>query len=291
MKKASALVVFLLATTTLQAQQLRTLKDVVYGKIGDRELTLDAYLWDWATLAPAVIYIHGGGWRNGDKTRLPDFLQEALFKSGISLISISYRLSGEAVHPAQVSDVTRAVQFVKHKAPQWHIHKDRIAVMGISAGAHLSLWIGLHPDLARPHSADPIERESTRVAAIVNYYGPTNFHLIKEMEHSHPAYRTVFGFEPGTPAARIGDERLTMFSPITYVSPDDPPVFTYHGKADKTVPLVHAEQLIAKLGENGIPTENYLVEKAGHGWGNANPDGPDFKTATVEFIKNRLKRR
>ena len=207
MKKASALVVFLLATTTLQAQQLRTLKDVVYGKIGDRELTLDAYLWDWATLAPAVIYIHGGGWRNGDKTRLPDFLQEALFKSGISLISISYRLSGEAVHPAQVSDVTRAVQFVKHNAPQWHIHKDRIAVMGSSAGAHLSLWIGLHPDLARPHSADAVERESTRVAAIVNYYGPTNFHLIKEMEHSHPAYRTVFGFEPGTPAAQ--DRRRT----------------------------------------------------------------------------------
>ena len=65
MKKASWLVVLLLGTAVGQAQQLRTLKDVVYGKIGERELTLDAYLWDGATLAPAVIYIHGGGWRNG----------------------------------------------------------------------------------------------------------------------------------------------------------------------------------------------------------------------------------
>ena len=290
MKKALWLLVLLLGTAAGQAQQLRTLKDVVYGKIGERELTLDAYLWDGATLAPAVVYIHGGGWRNGDKSRLPDFLQEALFKSGISLISISYRLSGEAVHPAQVRDVTRAIQFVKHNASPWHIQKDRIAVMGGSAGAHLALWIGLHPDLARPHSGDPVERESTRVAAIVNYYGPTNFHLLKTMEHGHPAYREVFGFKPGTPASRIGDERLTMFSPITYVSPDDPPVFTYHGKADQTVPIVHAEQLIAKLKENGVVVENYLVEKAGHGLGNANPDGPDFKSATVEFLKKHLGR-
>ena len=98
MKKALWLLVLLLGTAVGKAQQPRTLKDVVYGKIGERELTLDAYLWDGATLAPAVVYIHGGGWRNGDKSRLPDFLQEALFQSGISLISISYRLSGEAVH-------------------------------------------------------------------------------------------------------------------------------------------------------------------------------------------------
>ena len=83
---------------------------------------------------------------------------------------------------------------------------------------------------------------------------------------------------------------LLMFSPITNVSPDDPPVFTYHGKADQTVPIVHAEQLIAKLKENGIVVENYLVEKAGHGLGKTNPDGPDFKSATVEFLKKHLGR-
>lgn len=291
MNKTIALAALVLTSVALPAQELRELKDVVYGKVGERELTLDAYLWDWASLAPAVIYMHGGGWRQGNKNRIPDFLREPLFKAGISLISISYRLSGEATYPAQVEDVTRAVQFVRHNARSWHVDGNRIAVMGGSAGAHLALWIGLHPDRARPHSADPVERESTRVSAIVNYYGPTNFHLLKTMEHKHPAYRELFGLKPGAPAEQIGDERLTMVSPITYVSPGDPPVFTYHGKADQTVPIAHAEELTAKLEANGVETENYFVEKAGHGLGKVNPDGPDFKSATIEFLKKHLGRK
>ena len=274
--------------TALPGQELRVLKDVVYKKVDGVELKLDAYLWDWASLAPAVIYIHGGGWRDGDKSHLPEGLQERLFKNGISLISVNYRLTGTANYPAQVEDVTRAVQFVRHKAAEWHLG-DRIAVMGFSAGAHLALWIGLHDDLANPESKDPIERESTRLAAIVNYSGPTDFHLLKTVKHGHPAYLDLFGLKPGDPPERIGDERLTHVSPISHVSPGNPPVLTYHGTEDQAVPIVHAHRLIKKLKANGVDTMNLLVEGAGHSEPDRAQNGSDVEGATLKFLKKHLR--
>ena len=287
MRLLHILVLLAAACASVPAQELRVLRDVVYKKVDGLELKLDAYLWDWASLAPAVIYIHAGGWRDGDKSHLPEGLQEMLFKNGISLISISYRLSGTASYPAQVEDVTRAVQFARHKAAEWHVD-DRIAVMGVSAGAHLALWIGLHDDLANPKSKDPIERESTRLDAIVNYSGPTDFHLLKTVKHGHPAYLELFGLRQGDALERIGDERLTHVSPISYVSPGDPPVFTYHGTADQAVPVVHAHRLIKKLNANGVDTMNLLVEGAGHALPNPAPNGPDVKGATLAFLKKCL---
>ena len=288
MRLLRVLVLLVAVCAAMPAQELRVLKDVVYKEVDGLELKLDAYLWDWASLAPAVIYIHGGGWRGGDKSRLPEGLQERLFDNGISLISIGYRLSGTATYPAQVEDVTRAVQFVRHQAAQWHIN-DRIAVMGSSAGAHLALWIGLHDDLVNPESEDPIERESTCLAAIVNYFGPTDFHLLKTVKHDHPAYLELFGLEKGDPPEKIGDERLTHVSPLRSVSADDPPVFTYHGTADETVPIVHARRLIEKLQAAGVDTVNLLVEGAGHGLRRRAPDGPDLEGATLEFLKKHLR--
>ncbi len=276
------------ACASVPAQELRVLRDVVYKKVDGLELKLDAYLWDWASLAPAVIYIHGGAWPDGDKSHLPEGLQEMLFKNGISLISISYRLSGTAHYPAQVENVTRAVQFVRHKAAEWHVG-DRIAVMGASAGAHLALWVGLHDDLANPESKDPIERESTRLDAIVNYSGPTDFHLLKTVKHGHPAYLELFGLRQGDPLERIGDERLTDVSPISHVSPGDPSVFTYHGTADGAVPIVHAHRLIKRLKANGVDTMNLLVEGAGHALPNRARNSPDVEGATLAFLKKRLR--
>ena len=151
------------------------------------------------------------------------------------------------------------------------------------------MWIGLHDDLANPESEDPVERESTRFTATVNYFGPTDFHLLKTVEHGHPAYLQLFGLKPEDPPEKIGDERMTHVSPVSYVSPDDPPVFTYHGTADQTVPIVHAHRLIEKLKAAGVDTENLLVEGAGHGLRRRVPDGPDLDIATLDFLKKHLR--
>jgi len=267
------------------------LKDVTYGTASGRELKLDAYLSEGASLSPAVIFIHGGGWRRGDKAQVPEFLKQPMQDAGISIISVGYRLSDVAPYPAQVQDVTRAVQFVRYKSREWHLNPDRMAVMGPSAGGHLALWIGLQDDLAKAQASDPVERQSTRVSAIVNYFGPVDFYLLRKMEHKHPAYRTLFGYQETDPVSVVTEEQMRSVSPITYVSQGDPPVFTAHGAADVTVPVEHARRLIAKLKEAGVPNENYLLEGGNHGLSNPAPGWPDFRKATVEFLRKHLRGR
>ena len=197
MRKLALLPILVLLALPARAQQLRLLQDVIYSQAGGHLIAMDAYLWDWGSLAPAVVYIHGGGWRDGDKKDVPEFLEKGLFDAGISLISINYRLSQQAPHPAQLEDVTRAIQFVRHKAASWHIDPDRMAVMGESAGAHLALWIGLHDDRRDLDSDDPVERKSTRVSAIVNYYGLAFF----TRQNEHPAVRQFFASRRGISSA------------------------------------------------------------------------------------------
>lgn len=283
-------ILILAAWLPLAAAEPRVLTDVVYGTAGGVELKLDAYLVGGVSPSPVLVFIHGGGWRGGDKKQAPAYVKEPLLEAGVSLISINYRLSDVAVYPAQVDDSTRAVQFVRSKAKEWQLNPRRIAVMGGSAGAHLSLWVGLHDDRAKPKSADPVERTSSRVCAIVNYYGPADFHLAQKFpeKHKHPAYRTLFGYQPAEPLTVLTAAQMEAASPVTYVSADDPPVFTAHGTGDVTVPVEHAEVLIAKLKAAGVKMENYILPGGNHGLSNPQPDWPDFRKATVEFLKKYL---
>lgn len=290
MKREHLVLGLTLLLVAVAPAEVRILKDLTYGTVNGKELKLDAYLCEGKTPAPAVIFIHGGGWRGGDKAQAPEFLRQPMFDAGVSILSINYRLSGEALYPAQVDDTTRAVQFVRSKAQEWRLKPDRIAVMGPSAGGHLALWIGLHDDRANRRSADPVERQSSRACAIVNYFGPTNFHLLKKIQHRHPAYLLLFGFQQGDPPTSISDAQMDAVSPITYVSRDDPPVFTAHGTGDVTVPVEHARELIARLKEKGVATEDYLLEAGNHGLSNPSPSWPDYRKATIEFLKKHLLR-
>jgi acetyl esterase/lipase len=283
---------FIMLAVTAMAQS-RTLLDVVYGHASGQDLKLDAFLCDSAKPSPVVIYIHGGGWRQGDKQpnektfrvehEIVDALKSAMQSAGIAVVSINYRLSDVAVYPAQVDDVTRAVQFVRHHAPEWRLDPARIAVFGPSAGGHLALWIGLHPDRANPKSSDPVERESTRVRCIVNYYGVTDFQVMQRHPDTYriPAFRQLFG--------NIEKDSLAA-SPVSYVERDSPPVFTAHGTGDVVVPVEQAELLIAKLKKKGVTSESYLLPGGNHGLSNPQPDWPDFQKAAFEFLKKYLLR-
>jgi acetyl esterase/lipase len=293
MRKAVWTAVLLCTVIPAPSQEVETftpsISDVVYAEATGQELALDVYL-PKATAAaiPALIYVHGGGWQSGDKSAVPEFLRKSLLDAGIALISVNYRFSTSDSFPAQAEDVTRAVQFVRWLAKDWGLREDRIALMGTSAGGHLALWVGLHDDQADPKSKDPVERRSSRVAAIVNYYGPTNFHLLKTIRHTDPAYLQLFGLDPGESASMVADERLAAASPITYVSPDDPPVFTFHGLDDQTVPVEHARELAAKLMESNVPCEEFLLEQGVHDYKQTRPGWPDFQQATIDFLKKNL---
>jgi acetyl esterase/lipase len=262
------------------------LRDIPYATVHAAQ-RLDVYLPESPVPTPVVVFIHGGGWRGGSKNGVPGFLAAAVREGWLAVVSVEYRFTDVAIHPAQGNDCLRAIQFVRSKAQEWGIDATRLGVTGGSAGGHLSLWVALHDDVANPAAADPVERESSRVSCVVNFAGPTDWGLLSAMEHKHPAYRQLLGYAPGTPAADMSEALKTSVSPITYVSADDPPVLQVHGSADDIVPIEHARNLDARLRASKVDAELYVVEGGNHGVaGAANPGGVQ---RAIAFFRAHLK--
>ena len=263
-----------------------THKDVAYDEAHVAQ-KVDVYLAESDKPMPAMIYIHGGGWRAGSKNRVPAWLMSAVQEGWLSVVSVEYRFTDVAPHPAQVNDCMRAIQFVRRNAAKWNIDPQRIGVTGGSAGGHLSLWVALHDNVADADSNDPVERQSSRVACAVSFAGPTDWSLLRELEHKHPAYRQLLGYEPGTPADEM-DAKATMdVSPISFASKDDPPVMQVHGDKDKIVPLKHARNMNERLKSAGVKTELVIIEGANHSVAGAGGQGAERANT---FVREQLLR-
>lgn len=199
---------------------------------------------------PVLLFIHGGGWMGGGRMSGLSGVLSNILKAGISVASVEYRFIPEAtadgvVPPVKgpLHDAARALQFVRSKAVEWNIDKERIGASGGSAGACSSLWLAFHPDMADPQSDDPVARESTRLwCAAVN--GAQTTLDPKQMKAWTPNSRYgghAFGFT-GDRAKGISqfDEFLAKretilpwiaeYSPFALVSADDPPVFLYYSR-------------------------------------------------------------
>jgi acetyl esterase/lipase len=262
-----------------------THKDVAYANTHSAQ-KLDVYLAASDKPTPVMIYIHGGGWRGGSKNRVPGWLMDAVNEGWLSVVSVEYRFTDVAPHPAQVNDCLRAIQFVRNNAAEWNLDPQRIGVTGGSAGGHLSLWVALHDDAAVADSKDPVERQSSRVACAVSFAGPTDWSLLGELDHKHPAYRQLIGDEPGTPADQMDAKAKQDVSPITFASQDDPPIMQVHGDKDEIVPLQHARNLHKQLERVGVKTELVMIEGGNHGVAGA---GPQVTDRAREFVRAHLR--
>jgi acetyl esterase/lipase len=255
-------VIFLCTGFAGGAEQI--LKDIPYDDDHAAQ-KLDVYLAKSGEPAPAMVFIHGGGWRAGSKKHVPGFLREAHAEGWLAVVSVEYRFTDVAVHPAQVDDCARAIQFVRQNAKKWNIDPDRIGVTGGSAGGHLSAYMALQDDEAKPASEDPVERQSSRVLFAIPFAGPTDWGLLSRISHRHPAFPQLIGYTPGTPVSEMAADRIKDVSPVSFVSPDDPPMLIVHGDADQTVPVAHAQVLEAALKKAGVPVELHLVKGGNHG--------------------------
>jgi acetyl esterase/lipase/regulation of enolase protein 1 (concanavalin A-like superfamily) len=282
------LVTCLLASTSSAlaqaAKSTATEKDVAYDSAHASQ-KLDVYLAESETPLPAMVFIHGGGWRGGSKNSVPGWLLNAVREKWLSVVSIEYRFSDVAPHPAQVKDCLRAIQFVRHNAAKWRIDPQRIGVTGGSAGGHLSLWVAVHDDAAEAKSNDPVARQSSRVACAVSFAGPTDWSLLTTLEHKHPAYRQLLGYAPGTPASEMDAKAKTDVSPISFVSPDDPPIMQVHGDKDDIVPIEHARNMHERLKKAGVKTELVVIPGANHGVAGA---GPQVTERAIAFVRETL---
>ena len=243
---------------------------------------VDFYLAKSDKPTPAMIYIHGGGWRAGSKKSVPGWLQSFVSEGKLSVVAVEYRFTDVATHPAQVNDCLRAIQFVRQNAERWNIDPKRLGVTGGSAGGHLSAYVALHDDAAKADSDDPVERQSSRVACAVSFAGPTDWSLLSSIKHGHPAYRQLIGYKPGTPAEELDESVVKDVSPISFASEDDPPIMQVHGDKDIIVPLKHASNLHVKLQSTGVKTELVVIPGGNHGVAGARGRVAKRPTAFVE---------
>lgn len=241
MKRAIAILLFLLAAVqwSFAAEDPKDLKptmsDVSYGP--HKANVLDFWKAEGEGPRPLLVHIHGGGWIGGDKKLNPGSITPFLDK-GISVASINYQLTGEASLPAPVHDAARAIQFIRTKADEWNINKDRIALTGGSAGACTSMWILLHDDLADPKSDDPVLRESTRVTAAAANAGQTSIDpkVIEDWLGSnvlkHNMINMAVGEKTIEDALKNYDKHHDLyveFSPYNHLDANDPPLLMTYG--------------------------------------------------------------
>ncbi len=229
-------VVFLLCLAPAYAQSKFSrppdLADVPYGPHERNVLDLWKAKSDRPT--PLVVFIHGGGFRGGDKRNLSPVLLDLCLDAGISVAAIHYRLSQHAPYPAPMHDSARAIQFLRWRAKEWNLDPRAFAATGGSAGAGISLWLGFHDDMADPKGDDPVKRQSTRLSAMGVLGAQTSYdprviaELIGEAAARHPALELFYGLKGEELRTERAYKLFTDASPITHLSADDPPVFLYY---------------------------------------------------------------
>jgi acetyl esterase/lipase len=215
-------------------------KDVRYGPY--ERNCFDLWKAKTAKPAPLLVYIHGGGFYAGDKSSIDLNLLRLCQKLGITLASINYRYSQEAVFPAPMLDSARAIQYLRSHAAEYHIDPTRVAADGGSAGAGITLWIGFHPDLADPTSKDPVARQSTRLSCLVvggaqSSYDPRFIaKYVGEPAAKHPAILKLYGLKPEEADTPRAHKMFEEAAPINYVAKDSPPVIMFYGESAAPIP-------------------------------------------------------
>ena len=242
--------------------KIATAQDVVYTKVGDRELKLDvAWPAEGDGPFPGVIVIHGGAWRAGDKKDMRELLAESA-RRGYVAISPQYRFCPSETFPAQVHDVKAAVRWLRSHAKDYKLDPGHIGATGFSAGGHLSLMLGVTGPDDKLEGDVAADAPSSRVQAVVNYFGPTELGAADFPDVTKPLLRDFVGGPPSEKA-----EVIRLASPITYVTRDDPPMLTFQGTKDPLVPHTQATKLADAMTSAGVPGRVDLLVGAGHGWG------------------------
>lgn len=277
----------LLLCLSASAAETRVLRDVPYVENGAPSQRLDLLLPAGEGPRPLVVFIHGGAWKGGDKRNNP---AARLAERGYAVASINYRLSQEAVFPAQIHDCKAAIRFLRGKAGEYGIDPDRVAVWGSSAGGHLVALLGVTGDVPALEGTLGVTNQSSRVQAVVNFFGPAN--LLTMGAQSGPDSRIRHDAPDSPESELIGGavqenaEKARAASPVTHVSPGDAPMLLVHGDADPLVPVQQSRELHEALRKAGVDSTLRVVPGGGHG---NNFPGRELANEVDAFLERVLK--
>lgn len=246
-----------------QGQELVVHRDLTYAKAGEHELKVDLYLAkEYESKPPLVVWIHGGGWRQGSKDRCPF---KWLAEEGYAVASVQYRLTDKARFPAQIHDCKAAIRWLRASAEKYGYDAKRIGAVGISAGGHLVALLGTSGGVKELEGklGEHLD-QSSRVQAVLDMCGPTDFILRwKENPEKRNSADSPVGLLLGG-AVSEKQELARLASPASHVTKDDAPLRIVHGTNDPLVSPRQSEHLRDLYQKAGLEVTLELIQGGGH---------------------------
>lgn len=281
-------------TDTHIPSDIKILRNLEFNKVKGRVLRL--HLLRPANMPahsiPVVIWIHGGSFKRGTLNRFykPMF---SLIRHGFAVASVDYRLSDTSVFPSQIEDCKAAVRWLRAHSHEYGIDPDRIGACGESAGGYLAAFLGSSGD-GRDFGGDhQVTDLSSRVQAVVDYYGPTDFSKIPEGFGHNKLTQTIYASMANQSSSPISEllgasmrdrpDLCRRANPINYITKRCPPFLILHGRHDMTVPLNQSELLHDALKRVGVESRLYIVEEQGHEFSDTHAD-----TLMIDFFVEHL---
>ncbi len=262
---------------------------VTYCRPGSVSLKMDIYYPNGLTgTAPAVIWVHGGGWELGGRqltADAPGF--NDLLAQGFIIASIDYRLAPNYQFPAQIEDVKCSIRFLRAKASRYHVDSAHIGIWGASAGGHLAALAGLAGPSAG-FEGKGYNDQSSAVQAVVDMFGPADLEAPGYVTNNPDIAKKVFGALPGQPT-----DVFKRASPTSYVAKDAPPFFILQGDSDRIVPATQSQELYDRLHAAGADVALLMVQNADHGFmprgGPIQPTQEQINALIVAFFQRTLR--
>lgn len=266
-----------------------THSNISYAKDTLKRHMLDIYLPQNTTEnTPLIVWIHGGAWMMNDKYSDMSYMQHTVkgfLDSGYALASIDYRYSTEAVFPAQIQDCNQALQYLFDHAAAYKLDKNRIALIGFSAGGHLASLMGLSQNNAVKDFYAAGKKPPFKIKCVLDFYGPSDliaFVGSHTITNPQDPIRLLLGASP------IDRPDLAKrASPSSYVDKNDPPFLIVQGEKDESVPQNQSKLLSAWLTVNGVKNELIIVPNAPH-YGDMF-DAPDIRQRIFSFLAAHLR--
>lgn len=264
---------------------------IIHGNIPYNNDTLKKHLLDIYLPAdakgkvPLVIFIHGGGWVGNDKYADMGYMANtvnAMLDNGFAVASIDYRFAQNAVFPGILQDCNKAVSFLYDNAAKYKLDKNKIALMGFSAGGHLASLMGTSQNNQVKNLYFPNAYRPFKYKAVVDFYGPTDLVLLPGNDDEKTPESILIGAKP-----LERPDLAKAASPITYIDKNDPPFIIFHGEKDNIVSNKQSKLFYAWLKHFGVKSNISIVKDAPH-FGTMY-DVEEIRTKVISFLKAELK--
>jgi len=260
-------------------KEVTQLKEVVYKSVNHRELHLDAYFKNQKSLQPAIVILHPGGWKSGNKSQMETFAQEMASK-GYACFNIEYRLSPEAKYPAAIFDVKNAIRYIRANATKFNVDSTKIAVLGCSSGGQMAALVGTTNGNSNFEEKDENTKTSSNVQAIIDIDGILAFKHPESKEGEVAAF-WLGGNEEEKPIV------WQQASPLSHINNKIPPILFINSQFER----FHAgrDDMIDILKKNGIYYEVQNIQNSPHSFWFFNPWFDETIKYTTQFLDKIFK--